>query len=197
MFGYTSRALLIYWTTYENLKIFCWSFPAWGRPSHDDGWKFRDPWRLILEGLLDEANSIAEWWSPCITHSFKGEDRGAKRVAIIIVVVATDPTSKAVSLDVHSSYNSIIYAFIHEHSKAVACVHFKDPIISDKVNFGGLQFIFLTATLKDTKWNSLIAFLKPFKIPKTRSSSRSTNTCWIISEKWRGVQAKSEGKMSN
>ena len=183
MFGYTSRAPSIYWKTCENRKIFFPFFPAWGPPSSGGGWRSRDPSRLISEGVLDEAHSIAEWRPSRIAHSLKGEDGGAEGVAIIIVGVAADPTCKAVSLDVHSAYNSIIYAFIDAHSKSVACVHFKDPIISDKVISDWLQFIFLTATLIDTIWNSLIAFRKPSKILKTRSSSRSTSTCSTTSEK--------------
>lgn len=118
MFGYTSRAPSIYWKTCENQKIFCWFFPAWGPPARGGGWRSRDPSRLISEGVLDEAHSIAERRPPRIAHSLKGEDGGAEGVAIIIVGVTADPTRKAVPLDVHSPYNSIIYAFIDAHSKA-------------------------------------------------------------------------------
>jgi hypothetical protein len=65
--------------------------------------------------------------------------------AVIIVIVTANPTSKAVSLDVHLSYNSIIYAFDSWTSKKLAFTHFRDPIISDNVNSYPLQFIFLTA----------------------------------------------------
>lgn len=80
------------------------------------------PLVVVVGGLeihrVDEAHSIAERRPPRIAHSLEGEDGGAEGVAIIIVVVTADPTPKAVSLDVHSSYNSIIYAFIDARSKA-------------------------------------------------------------------------------
>lgn len=127
-----SKAPSICWRTYENLKIFCWFFLALDHLFHD-GLRFQDPLRWIKCGLLDEANSITERRFSRVAHPFEGENWGAKGIAII-VVVAADPTSEAVSLDVHWSYNSIIYAFDSWTRKRVALIAFKDPIISDKVN---------------------------------------------------------------